>query len=86
MWDAKLAVGTELDSPFTHRVRYVVLRHGAVAGGWASEKRDIAADFMRFFGREAGGLAPLAGIAVGADADNTHGHSIGYVTDLTLAP
>jgi len=26
------------------------------------------------------------GIAVGADADNTHGHSVAHVADLVLAP
>ena len=87
VWDAKLADGTELDSAFTHRLRYVVLRHGAGPGaGWAGEKRDIAADFLRLFGREVSQLPPLVGIAVGADADNTHSHSIGYVADLVLEP
>jgi len=88
VWDARLAEGTEVASPFTQRVRYVVLRHGNAradaGGGWQLEKRNIAADFMHFFGKEVTQLPPLLGIAVGADADNTQGHSIGYVGDVTL--
>lgn len=84
VWDAHLAEGTELDSPFTHRLRYVVLRSGDKPGQWSSEKRDIAADFLKFFGNESATLPPLIGIAVGADADNTHGRSVGFVADLVL--
>ncbi len=84
VWDARLAEGTELDSPFTHRLRYVVLRSGDKTNEWLSEKRDIGADFLRLFRNESATLPPLIGIAVGADADNTHGRSVAYVTDLVL--
>jgi hypothetical protein len=84
VWDARLAEGTELDSPFTHRLRYVILRTGDKPGQWLSEKRDIGADFLKFFGNESPTLPPLLGIAVGADADNTHGRSVGFVADMVL--
>ena len=84
VWDARLAEGTELDSPFTHRLRYVVLRSGDKPNQWLSERRDIGADFLRLFGNESAVLPPLIGIAVGADADNTHGRSVAYVADLVL--
>ena len=84
VWDARLAEGTELDSAFTHRLRYVVLRSGDKPSQWFAEKRDIGADFLRLFGSESATLPPLIGIAVGADADNTHGRSVAYVADLVL--
>jgi hypothetical protein len=84
VWDARLAEGTELDSPYTHRLRYVVLRSGDKPQQWLSERRDIGADFLKLFGSESATLPPLIGIAVGADADNTHGRSLGYVADLLL--
>lgn len=84
VWDAKLPEGTELDSPFTHRLRYIILRSGDKPNQWVNEKRDIAADFLRLFAAEATTLPPLIGIAVGADADNTHSRSVGYVADLIL--
>ena len=36
-------------------------------------------DFGLAFGREFPTLPPLEGVTVGADADNTGGHSVGYV-------
>jgi len=87
VWDAHLSAGTELRSPFTGRIRYVVLRGGGDAlHHWEHERRDIAADFARLFGDESATLPPLIGIAVGADADNTRSHSIGHAADLQLEP
>ena len=87
IWDAHLPVGTQLDSPFTRRLRYIVLRSGAEGlRRWTPEKRDIAADFLKLFGDETHELPPLIGVAVGADADNTHGHSLAHAADLVLSP
>lgn len=87
VWDAHLAIGTTLDNAFTRRLRYVVLRSGdAPLHAWTGENRDIAADFMTLFGSETKTLPPLVGIAIGADADNTRGHSVGMVADLQLQP
>ena len=86
VWDAHLPVGTALDNPFTHRVRYLVLESGAPQPHqWAHERRDVAADFTHLFGAESPEVPPIVGVAVGADADNTHGHSLGHVADLLLA-
>jgi hypothetical protein len=84
VWDAKLAEGTDIDSPFTRRLRYVVLRSGDRPRQWISERRDIGADFLRLFGAETTQLPVLIGVAVGADSDNTHTRSVGHVADLVL--
>jgi len=87
VWDSHLAPGTHIDSPFTRRLRYLVLRSGAdPLHRWLPERRDIAADFAALFGSESPELPPLVGIAVGADADNTHSHSVAHVADLSLEP
>ncbi len=87
VWDAHVAVGTHLDSPYTRRLRYIVLRSGAEhLHRWTAERRDITADFMKLFGNEAKEIPPLIGIAIGADADNTHGHSLAHAADVVLAP
>lgn len=49
---------------------------------WFHEQRNIAADFRRLFGDESSDLPALIGVAIGADADNTHGHSLGDVSGL----
>ena len=85
VWDSQLPVGTVLDNAFTRRVRMIVLRGPEAAlGGWVSERRDVAADFLRLFGDESKVVPPLVGVAIGADADNTLGRSLGFVTGITL--
>jgi hypothetical protein len=87
VWDAKLAPGTTIANAFTRRVRYLVLESGLpVPHQWAQERRDVAADFLQLFGAESAQVPPIVGVAVGADADNTHGHSLGHVADLLLEP
>lgn len=87
VWDARLPAGTALHNAYTHRVRYLVLESGpAQARRWVAERRDVAADFTRLFGDESDAVPPVIGVAIGADADNTHGHSLAYVADLVLAP
>jgi Protein of unknown function (DUF3047) len=87
IWDHALPVGTELASPYTQRLHYIVLNSGeAQLGTWQAHKRSIAADFKRAFGAESEATPALSALLVGADADNTHDASLGYVGDIMLAP
>jgi hypothetical protein len=88
VWDNKLPVDTALPNAFTKRIRVIVLQSGtAKLGQWISEKRDIATDYQRLFGDESEGKIPaITGVAVAADADNTHGHALAYFGDVTLSP
>jgi hypothetical protein len=76
---------TVLHSPYTRRVRLMVL-HGSQEPlqAWRHEERDLATDFQRLFGDESSVLPPLRALLVGADADNTGGHSIAQVRGLQL--
>src|SRR5262245_38252374 len=72
-WDERQAQGTVVESPFTRRVRYLVLRGaGEPLQQWRREQRDLRADFLRLFGSEASTVPPLLAVMVSADADNTH--------------
>jgi Protein of unknown function (DUF3047) len=87
VWDSRLAPGTAIDNAFTRRMRYIVLQGPAAPlRRWASERRDVAADFTRLFGNESATVPPVIGVAIGADTDNTHSHSVGYVADIVLEP
>ena len=87
VWDGQLPVGTALDNAFTRRLRYIVLETGsAKLDRWVGERRDLRADFLRAFGAECETVPPVVGVAVGADADNTRGHSVAYVSQLVLEP
>ncbi|HSW22084.1 MAG TPA: DUF3047 domain-containing protein [Burkholderiaceae bacterium] len=84
-WDERQAQGASSNSPFTRRVRYLVLRGaGEPLQQWREEQRDLRADFLRLFGGEAGAVPPLLAISVSADADNTHGHSLALLSDMVL--
>lgn len=85
VWDAHLPAGTVLASPYTRRVRYLVLRGPeSPLQAWRREQRDIRADFLQLFADEAAAVPPLMGVLIGADADNTQGRSLAYLADLEL--
>ena len=87
VWDRALPVSSTLANAFTARLRYFVLSSGpARPGAWLHLERNLASDFLRAFGHETTTVPPLLAIAVGADADNTGGDSLGYVSDISLAP
>lgn len=84
VWDPAWPAGTVLPNAYTRRVRTVTL--GGPLRSWQTVQRDLAADFLRAFGDESPTVPPLLAIAVGADADNTGGESLGYIADLQLSP
>lgn len=86
VWDTTLSVGTLLPNAYSARVRYMVLDHGPPQPGWQIHRRDISADFLSAFGGESAVVPPVAAIAVGADADNTRGRSLGWIAGLQALP
>ena len=88
VWDNKLPVDTALPNAFTRRVRVIVLQSGSdKLGQWITQQRNVVADYQRLFGDESGGTVPaITGVALSADADNTHGHALSYFGDVTLSP
>jgi hypothetical protein len=86
VWDPRLPEGSVLPNAYTRRLRYLVLRSGAPLQAWRSERRDLAADFLRLFGDEMRAAPAIAGVAIGADADNSHGRGLAFVADLRLEP
>jgi len=87
VWDTQLPAGTTLDNAFTRRVRYMVLESGKDRlDRWVAEKRDIGADFLKLFGDESKTVPAVLGVSLGADSDNTKGHTVSYVSGLVLEP
>lgn len=85
VWDPALTAGTVLPNVYTGRVRWLVLRgQGSAAERWQQESRDLRADFLRAFGDEATLPVPVSAILIGADADNTGGSGLGFVSGLEL--
>jgi Protein of unknown function (DUF3047) len=88
VWDHREAMGASFWSPYTQRVRMVVLRNeSSGANAWHSERRDLAADFKSAFGIDLGTSMPRAtGVAVGSDTDNTAGRVTTWFGDVAFAP
>ena len=88
VWDNKLPIDTSLINAFTKRIRFIVLQSGTgKLGQWVAEKRDLSVDYQRMFSDESEGKIPeIVGVAVSADADNTHGHGLAYFGDVSLVP
>ncbi|MDZ7893301.1 MAG: DUF3047 domain-containing protein [Rhodoferax sp.] len=85
LWDTALPAGTTLNNAYTARVRLRVLNgNGDALGRWVFHKRDLHADFLAAFGGETDTVPPLLAIVTGADADNTGGTSLGFVSRLQL--
>jgi len=84
-WDARQPAGALLESPYTRRVRWIVLRGaGDAMGVWRTEQRDLQADFVRGFGDESTTVPLLRAVLLAGDADNTGGASLALVGDLVL--
>lgn len=84
VWDANLLEGTTLWSPYSRRVRVIVVEGGRrQVGRWIDEERDVAADFRAAFGENP---PAITGIAIGADTDQTGGSARGWFTDISFRP
>ena len=80
VWDNKHRVGYSAWSPFTQRLRKIVLQSGPdTVGQWRLESRDVAADFKRAFGFDA---PAVTGISVGNDTDNTDDRVTAWFGDV----
>lgn len=85
VWDPGLPTGTLLPNAFSQRVRYVVADgKQAPLGQWRAQQRNLEADFRRLFGAESAVVPPVIAIAVGADADNTGGRSLAWLSDVEI--
>lgn len=84
VWDPTWPADSVVPNAYTRRLRFITL--GGAARSWQAERRDLAADFLRAFGDESRTVPALRAIAVGADADNTGGRSLGWVDALQLEP
>ncbi len=82
VWAAHEPVGATYPSPYTDRVRMIVLRSGAAsAGAWQGESRDVLADYRAAFGRDA---REVHGVALMVDTDNTGVSATAWFDAVTL--
>ena len=69
VWDGKAPVDTSVWSPYTDRVRVIVVESGSAnLDRWREVERNLAADFRAAFGEDP---PAVSGVAVASDTDNT---------------
>ena len=82
VWDNSHRIGHTQWSPYTNRLRKIVLQSGpANVNKWMTESRDVAADFREAFGFDA---PAVTGVAVGNDTDNTDERVTTWYGDVSL--
>jgi hypothetical protein len=87
VWAHAEAIGSEFASPYTGRVRYIVVNSSEnPLKTWQEHQRDVKADYLKSFGAQAHTKPAVTAIIVGADSDNTQGSSLGYVADIVVQP
>lgn len=83
--DPRAPQETLLESPYSSRVRMIVVRSTRTTGRWWSEDRDLRADFARAFGPEYGPeIAPIRAIVIAADTDQSGAALTTRFGDLAL--
>ncbi len=81
VWASHVPKGTVLDSPYTDRVKMIVLQSGAdKKGQWVSEKRNIGDDYHMAFDTEE--IPLVSGVAIMTDTDNTGSKSMAWYGDI----
>lgn len=72
VWASAQPLGTDWANPFAAQARMVALRSGppAAPGQWVTERRNIAADFRRYHGRD---IEAIDAVAIMTDCDNRGG-------------
>lgn len=82
VWDNKHRIGYKAWSPYTQRLRKIVLQSGpGHVGEWMTESRDVYADFREAFGFDA---PAVTSIAIGNDSDNTNERVTAWFGDISF--
>ncbi len=80
VWDNKSAIGANRWSPYTDRVRIIVLQSGdGKTNQWQQQTRDVSADFRAAFGSEP---PRVTAVAIGSDTDQTKEHATTWFGDV----
>jgi hypothetical protein len=86
IWDESLPEGSVESSPFSGRVKLLVVRTGpsdpATGGGWRTERRNVYEDYRKYFGEDQ--KRSLGAIGFMSDSDNTKTSSEAHFNYLAL--
>ena len=83
IWANKMAIGNIISSPYTDRVKMVILKNkDSSLQEWHVEERNIYEDYKKAFGEEPKGVIS---IAIMTDTDNTNAMAETYFGDIIVS-
>ncbi len=85
IWDEHLPAGTHADSPYSDRIKLLVLQSGPSgesSGGWRQEERNPLADYEKLFGKKP--KHPIGIIALMSDSDSTQSQASADFSDISI--
>ena len=81
VWASHADEGTVIDSPYTSRVKVIVLQSGDdKAKQWVMQRRDVHADYLQAFGGKQ--VPMISGVAIMTDTDNTGEQALTWYGDI----
>jgi len=84
IWDDHFPEGSQGRSPYSRRVKYLVVENAkaGAADAWVKEERDIVRDYEMLFGKKP--RRELSAIGVMSDADNTKTQAEAYYRNMAI--
>lgn len=82
VWDESLKEGTKKVSPYSDKIMQLVVRSGAAATEWTSERRDVYEDYKHLFGSEP--VLKVRAIAVMTDSEGSGTSSEGGIREIKI--
>jgi Protein of unknown function (DUF3047) len=79
--EPQLPVGTIISSPYTSRVKMIVVDSGKPLQVWRNFERNVAADYEKAFGAPP---PPVSGIVIMTDADNSQSRAEAWYGPISL--
>lgn len=83
IWDESLPEGTTLESPYTNRIKQIVIQSGpAKPGEWVQETQNVLEDYKKLFGKSP--KMKVAAIALMTNASGTQTEAEGFFDDIKI--
>ena len=83
IWGNKTSIGSIVSSPYTSRVKMVILKNkDSESQQWHVEERNIYEDYKKAFGEEP---KDVISVAIMTDTDNTSAMAESYYGDIVVA-
>ncbi len=85
IWDESLPVDASSDSPYSERIKLLVVRSGPAGqgiDGWRQELRNPLADYEKLFGKKP--KHPIGIIALMSDSDNTRSQAAADFAEISF--